>query len=54
MPINNLSENSDNYSIISGRLWDYYKDDVNDVANENNDADNYKINNNKAITSKSF
>ena len=35
----------------SGNLWDYYRDEVNDNANENN-ADNYRINNNKAITSK--
>ena len=48
MPMYNLLEYSDNYSITSGSLWIYYKDEV------NNDAGNYRINNNKIITSKSF
>ena len=30
MPMYNLTEYSDNYSKISGRLWQYYKDDPND------------------------
>ena len=30
MPIYNLIEYSDNYSKISGSLWQYYKDDPND------------------------
>ena len=30
MPINNLIEQSDNYSKTSGSLWQYYKDDPND------------------------
>ena len=30
MPMYNLIEYSDNYSKISGRLWQYYKDDPND------------------------
>ena len=49
----NLLEYSDNYSMASESLWNYYRDDVNDDANENN-ADSCKINNNKTITSKSF
>ena len=53
MPIYNLFEYSDNYSMTSGSLWNYYKDEINDDANENNAACN-KINNNKTITSKSF
>ena len=32
----------------------YYSDEVNDSANENNDASNYRINNNKITASKSF
>ena len=38
MPMYNSLESSDNYSITSGGLWNYYKDEVNDAANENNDA----------------
>ena len=34
-------------------LWNYYRDEVNDAANESYDA-NSKINNNKTITSESF
>ena len=30
MPMNNLTEYSDNYSKTSGSLWKYYKDDPND------------------------
>ena len=52
MPMYNLLEYSDNYSMTSGSLWNYYRDEVN-VANENNAASN-KINNKKTITSKSF
>ena len=40
--------------MISGSLWSYYRHEVNDSAYENNDADNYRINNNKTTTSKSF
>ena len=39
MPMYNLLEYSDNYSMTSGSLWNYYKDEMNDDANENN-ADN--------------
>ena len=39
--------------MTSGSLWSYYRDKVNDNAHENN-ADNYRINNSKTITSKSF
>ena len=45
---------SDNYSITSGSLWNYYRDKVNDDANKNNDVGNYKINTNKTIANKSF
>ena len=53
MPMHNLLEYSENYSVISGSLWNYYRDEMKDNANESNTARN-KINNNKTITSKSF
>ena len=53
MPIYNLLEYCDNYSMTSGSLWNFYSDEVNNDVNENNNA-NYKINNNKTTTSKSF
>ena len=34
MPMYNLLEHSDNYSVTSGILWNYFRDEVNDVANE--------------------
>ena len=39
---------------MTGSLWNYYRDEINDSVNENNDANNYRINNNKTTTSKSF
>ena len=48
----NLLEYSDNYSMKSGSLWDYHRDEINNDVNEN-DYDN-RWNNNKIITSKSF
>ena len=53
MPLYSLLEYIDNNSMTSGSLWNYYRDEVNDNANENN-AENYRINNKKTITSKSF
>ena len=53
MPMYNLLKYSDNCSMTSESLWNYYRDKINDDANENNSARN-KINNNKTITSKSF
>ena len=53
MQIYNFLEYSENYSMTSGSLWIYYRDEVNNDANENNAANN-RINNNKAITSKFF
>ena len=50
MPMYNL-EYSNNYSMKSGSLWIYYRDEINYDANENV---NNRISNNKAITSKSF
>ena len=34
MPIYNLIEYSDNYSRTSGSLWQYYKDDPNDILTQ--------------------
>ena len=39
--------------MTSGSLWNYYKDEVNDAAIENNAA-NQSIDNNKTTASKSF
>ena len=39
--------------MTSVSLWNYYRDKLNDSANENDDS-NYKINNNKTATSRSF
>ena len=50
MPMYNLLEYSDNYSMTSGTSWNYCRDEVNDSAIDNNDDGN-KINNNKTITS---
>ena len=47
MPMYNLLEYSESYSMTSGSLWNYYWDKMNDDANENNDAGNYRINKNK-------
>ena len=44
MPMYNLLEYTDNYSMTSGGLWNYYRDEINDDANEN--ANNNRINNN--------
>ena len=54
MPMYNLLENSNSYPMTSGSLWNYYRDEVNDSAKESNDANNFRINNNKRTTSKSF
>ena len=53
MPMYNLLEYSDNYSMTLESLWYYYRDEISDDANENNAANN-RINNNKRITSKFF
>ena len=47
----NLLEYSDNYTMSSGSLWNYYRDEVNDTDIENNDAGNYRINNNRRAAS---
>ena len=47
-----LLEYSDNYSMKSGSLWNYYRNENVD-ANESNAA-KYRISNKKTTTSKSF
>ena len=37
-----------------GNLWNYYRDEVNNDVNENNDAGNYRINSNKTTASQFF
>ena len=49
----NLLEYSNNYSLISGSLWNYYRDEINVDENEIDDNDN-NINNSKTKASKSF
>ena len=53
MSMYNMLEYSDNFSMPSGSLWNYYRDEVNDSANEIDDNDN-KMDNQKTATSKSF
>ena len=54
MSIYNLLEYSDNCFMTSGTWWNYQRDEVNEDANENSDAGNYRINNNKTTKSKYF
>ena len=44
MAMYNLLVYSDNYSMTSGSLWNYYRDEINDDSNEN-DAARIKMNN---------
>ena len=39
--------------MTSGSSWNYYRDEINEDANENDNKDDM-LNNNKKITSKSF
>ena len=50
----NLLEYSNDCSMTSGNLWNYYRDEVKDSADENNDANNFRINNNKTTKCKYF
>ena len=59
MPMHNLLEHRDSYSMTSGSFWNYYRDEVNADENENDDDDddnnnnnNNRIKSNKTITSK--
>ena len=53
MPMYNLLEYSDNYSMAPGILWNYYRDEINDDENEIDDNAE-KIYHNKTITSNLF
>ena len=53
-PIYNFLEYSNNYFMTSETLWNYYRDEVNDDVDENDDDDGYRVNNNKTRTSKYF
>ena len=53
MPMYSLLEYSDNYSMASGSLWNYHRDEMNDDANTNNVA-SYRINNNETTASRFF
>ena len=48
MPMYNLLEYSNNCSMTSGSLWNFYRDKITDDANEDN-ATNNRINNNKTM-----
>ena len=51
IPMYIFLEYSNNFSMTSGSLWNYYRDELNDSANEIDDNDNM-INNKKAKTSR--
>ena len=53
MPMYNLLEYSNNYSVTLGSLWNSYRNEINVDENENDNTNNM-INDNKTITSKSF
>ena len=54
MPMYSLLEYNESYSMTSAGYWNCYRDEVNDDANKNDKAGNYRINNNKTTTSKLF
>ena len=51
MPMVNLLEYRENYSMTSGSLWNYYRAEINDDEKEIDNA-SYRINNSKTIASK--
>ena len=53
MPMYNLLEYGENYCMVSGSLWNYYRDERNDDENETNRLKT-RINENKTIRSKPF
>ena len=54
MPMYNLLEYSNGCCMTSGNLWNYYRDEVKDSADENNDANNFRMNNNETTKCKYF
>ena len=53
MPMYDLVEYSDNYSLTTGTFWNYYRDEINFDVSENNLTNN-RVNNNKTIASTYF
>ena len=53
MSMYNLLEYSDKYFVTTGRLWNYYRDEINDSTIEYNDDGN-KINSSETMKSKYF
>ena len=51
MPMVNLLEYRQNYSMTSGSLWNYQRAEINDDEKEIDNA-SYRINNSKTIASK--
>ena len=43
MPMYNLLEYSQNYSTTSGRLWNYYRDKIDDVDNSEEDTNRQPV-----------
>ena len=54
MDMYNLLKCRDNFSVTYGSLVIYHKHGQNDAANENNPANNYRVNNKKTTTTMSF
>lgn len=54
MSMFHLLEYSDKYSLTSGSLCNYYRDDVKHDANENNAENTFRLNIRKTTTSKSL
>ena len=52
MQMYSLVEYSNNYCMTSERLWNYYRDEINNDENENDNKN--RLNNNKTIASRSF
>ena len=50
----NVLEYSGIYYMTSGSLWNYYRDEFNNHANEINPAHNYRLNKSKTTLSKFF
>ena len=42
MPMYNMLEYSQNYSMTSGNLWNYYRDEIEDVDNNAPDGKSFK------------
>ena len=51
MQMYNLLDCNNNNAMTLGRLWNYYRDEVNDDTNENS-TDNCKLDDSKKVTSK--